>query len=73
VTEAVITSLVPFGAFARLEEGLDGLIHVSEIQPGMPSVNTSELLHEGQEVKVRVLHVDAAKQRLGLSMIFEEE
>jgi small subunit ribosomal protein S1 len=73
VTEAVITSLVPFGAFARLEEGLDGLIHVSEIQPGAPAVNMSEVLHEGQHVKVRVLHVDAAKQRLGLSMIFEEE
>lgn len=72
VTEAVITSLVPFGAFARLEEGLDGLIHISEICPGNPPANASELLHEGQSVKVRVLHVDAFKQRLGLSMILEE-
>jgi len=72
VTEAIITSLVNFGAFARLEEGLDGLIHVSEICPGNPPANLSELLHEGQRVKVRVLHVDSTKQRLGLSMIFEE-
>jgi small subunit ribosomal protein S1 len=72
VTEAVITSLVPFGAFARLEEGLDGLIHISEIGPGEPPASLSELLHEGQLVKVRVLHVDAFKQRLGLSMIMEE-
>jgi small subunit ribosomal protein S1 len=72
ITEAVITSLVPFGAFARLEEGLDGLIHVSEVYPGDPSARLDELLYEGQHVKVRVLHVDAAKQRLGLSMILEE-
>ena len=72
VTEAVITSLVPFGAFARLEEGLDGLIHISEICPGNPPANPGELLHEGQIVKVRVLHVDAFKQRLGLSMVLEE-
>ncbi len=73
VTDAVITSLVPFGAFARLEEGLDGLIHVSEIPSETQPSSLSDLLHEGQEVKVRVLHVDAAKQRLGLSMLFEEE
>jgi small subunit ribosomal protein S1 len=72
VTDAIITSLVPFGAFARLEEGLDGLIHISEICPGNPPASPSELLHEGQAVKVRVLHVDAFKQRLGLSMIVEE-
>ena len=72
VTEAVITSLVPFGAFARLEEGLDGLIHISEICQGNPPASPSELLYEGQTVKVRVLHVDAFKQRLGLSLILEE-
>jgi small subunit ribosomal protein S1 len=73
VTDAVITSLVPFGAFARLEEGLDGLIHVSEIVPGGQVTNLSEVLHEGQKVTVRVLHVDATKQRLGLSMLINEE
>jgi small subunit ribosomal protein S1 len=72
VTEAVITSLVSFGAFARLEEGLDGLIHVSEICKEDPSANLEEMVYEGQRVKVRVLHVDSAKQRLGLSMILEE-
>ncbi len=72
ITEAVITSLVTFGAFARLEEGLDGLIHVSEVCPGDPPGSLEETLYEGQRVKVRVLHVDAAKQRLGLSMILEE-
>jgi len=68
VTEAVITSIVPFGAFARLEEGLDGLIHVSEITSIDGEHRLSDCLQEGQRVTVRILHVDAAKQRLGLSL-----
>lgn len=67
--EAVITSVMPFGAFARLEEGLDGLIHVSEMSFGDELVKPREVVMEGQRVQVRVLHVDANKQRLGLSLI----
>jgi small subunit ribosomal protein S1 len=67
VTEAVVTSIVPFGAFARLEEGLDGLIHVSEMNCS-EGIYPDNLLKEGQHIKVRVLHVDAARQRLGLSL-----
>ncbi len=72
ITEATITSIVPFGAFARLEEGLDGLIHISEICPQEEAANLSERLCEGQRVKVRVLHVDASRQRLGLSLVTDE-
>lgn len=68
VTDAVVTSIVPFGAFARLEEGLDGLIHISEISPGNPNLRPGEILREGQQVRVRVLHVDGSRQRLGLSL-----
>jgi small subunit ribosomal protein S1 len=71
VTEAVITSIVPFGAFARLEEGLDGLIHISEIYQDSDHAPLDELFFEGQKVKVRVLHVDATNQRLGLSTNIE--
>jgi len=70
VTEAVVTSVVPFGAFARLEEGLDGLIHISEMNPGE---SDESLLREGQRVQVRILHVDASRQRLGLSLNLESE
>ncbi|MBN1145895.1 MAG: 30S ribosomal protein S1 [Anaerolineales bacterium] len=73
VTEAVITSIVPFGAFARLEEGLDGLIHVSEMNLSNPSLRPEHVLKEGQKIQVRVLHVDADKQRLGLSLNLESE
>jgi small subunit ribosomal protein S1 len=68
VVSAVITSIVPFGAFARIEEGLDGLIHSSELvgegEMGVPE----EGLCEGQVVQVKVLNVNAARQRLGLSL-----
>ena len=67
VVPAQITALVPFGAFARLEEGLEGLIHVSEIP--LPATGAvKDILAPGQEVAVRVIQVDAPRQRLGLSM-----
>jgi small subunit ribosomal protein S1 len=72
ITEAVVTSVVPFGAFARLEEGLDGLIHISEMDCNGASSQPMELLTEGQQVRVRVLHVDGVRQRLGLSLKVEE-
>jgi small subunit ribosomal protein S1 len=71
VTEAVITSIVHYGAFARLEEGLDGLIHITEISRAEEQQDPPQSLYEGQRVQVRVLHVDATKQRLGLSLQIE--
>lgn len=73
IAEAIITSIVPFGAFARLEEGLDGLIHVSEIIAKDDDQTVSDLLYEGQPVKVRILHVDTANQRLGLSLVLDAD
>ena len=67
IVPAVVTALVPYGAFARLEEGLEGLIHTTEI-PLPPNRNLKEFLTPGQSVQVRVLQVDAPRQRLGLSM-----
>jgi len=69
ITDAVVTSIVPFGAFARLEEGLDGLIHISEMSNDGNETNEPKLtLSEGEQIQVRVLHVDAIRQRLGLSL-----
>lgn len=67
VVEAVVTSIVPFGAFARLEDGLDGLIHVTEMaRRGVG--NPADQIEEGQTLRVRILHIDASRQRLGLSL-----
>lgn len=69
VVEAVITSMAPFGAFARLEDGLDGLIHITEMAYSDESVDAAiDDLYEGQNITVRVLNIDAAHQRLGLSL-----
>jgi small subunit ribosomal protein S1 len=66
----VITSVLSFGAFARLDAGVEGLIHVSEI-PQADGKPLRESLSEGQQVQVRILHLDAPHQRLGLSMKFD--
>jgi small subunit ribosomal protein S1 len=71
IVPAVITALVPFGVFARLEEGLEGLIHTSEIL--LPADMTiKSYFAPGQTIEVRVLQVDAPRQRLGLSMKLDE-
>jgi small subunit ribosomal protein S1 len=67
IVPAIVTALAPFGAFARLEEGLEGLIHASEI-PLPPSRTIKDVLLPGQNVQVRVLQVEPSRQRLGLSM-----
>lgn len=64
---AVVTALASFGAFARLEEGLEGLIHSSEILLP-PDKTMKDVLVPGQCVQVRVLQVESSRQRLGLSM-----
>jgi small subunit ribosomal protein S1 len=69
IIDAVITSVVSFGAFARLESGLDGLIHASELgENGNDASKPDEILQEGQRVQVCVLQIDSNRQRLGLSL-----
>lgn len=72
VVSAVITSIVPFGAFARLEEGLDGLIHSSEIACESTQDRSVDGLYEGQVVQVKIINVNGARQRLGLSLNLAE-
>jgi small subunit ribosomal protein S1 len=67
MVDAVITNVVTFGAFARLEEGLEGLIHISELAEGS-FMHPRNIVNEGDRVRVRVLHVDGAKHRLALTM-----
>src|SRR5512142_3151813 len=67
VVPAKVTSVLSYGAFARLDLGVEGLIHASEM-PLAEGQAVKEFLEEGQSVKVRVLHVDPSRQRMGLSM-----
>lgn len=67
VLPAEITSVLSYGAFARLPVGVEGLIHASEM-PLAAGQTPRDILKEGQQVQVRVLHIDPAHQRMGLSM-----
>ncbi len=65
--EGVITNVVDFGAFACIEEGLEGLIHVSELAEGH-FLHPRNVVSEGQNVSARVLSIDSHARRLGLSL-----
>src|SRR5437588_8765133 len=65
LVKGTVTKIAPFGAFARIEDGIEGLIHLSELMPGM---DPEASLHEGQELQLRVLRIDAERRRLGLSL-----
>jgi small subunit ribosomal protein S1 len=72
IVPAVITSVLSYGAFARLDSGVEGLIHASEM-PLETAQTPRDILLDGQSVQVRVLHLDAGHQRLGLSMRLDGE
>ncbi len=63
----VISKLMDFGAFVKLEPGVEGLVHVSELSYNRVW-RPSDVVSEGQEVEVKVLSVDAEKQRISLSV-----
>jgi small subunit ribosomal protein S1 len=65
--KGIITNVVSFGAFARLEEGLEGLIHVSELAEGN-FLHPRNVVQEGDEVVARVLSVDGQRRRIALSL-----
>ncbi|HET9588489.1 MAG TPA: S1 RNA-binding domain-containing protein, partial [Anaerolineales bacterium] len=67
VLPAEITSVLSYGAFARLEIGVEGLIHATEMSLAAGQT-PRDILTTGQQVQVRVLHIDPAHQRMGLSM-----
>ncbi|MBA3945181.1 MAG: 30S ribosomal protein S1 [Herpetosiphonaceae bacterium] len=67
LVDATITQLASFGAFARLEDGVEGLIHVSEMGDGRIQ-HPRELVNEGDTVPVRIIRIDPARKRIGLSM-----
>ena len=67
LVNATITQLASFGAFARLEDGVEGLVHVSEMGDGRIQ-HPRELVAEGDTIPVRIIRIDPARKRIGLSM-----
>jgi len=67
IVTGVVRRLQPFGAFVELADGLEGLVHVSQISDARVE-KPSDVLTVGQEVKVKILGIDAEQQRISLSI-----
>jgi len=65
--QATITKVLDYGCFAKLEEGLEGLIHQSEISWNKKNIHPGKILTTSQKVEVQVLEKDVEKRRLSLS------
>lgn len=63
-----VVSLAQYGAFVEVLPGIDGLIHVSRLALGRRIQHPREVLHEGEEVRVRIESIDSDQRRLALSL-----
>ena len=67
VVEGTVTRVVPFGAFVRLDDGIEGLVHISELADRYVN-HPHEVVKEGDRVQVRILNIDPERKRMGLSI-----
>lgn len=67
VVKAKVVSITPFGAFAQIIEGVDGLIHISQIADQRVE-NIADVISVGQEVDVKITEIDIEKKRISISM-----
>jgi small subunit ribosomal protein S1 len=72
VIDGTVTKLVNFGAFVRVRDGLEGLIHISELSHQRVA-HPGDVVHEGQELKLKINSLDSERHRLGLSLNQAEE
>lgn len=72
VIDGTVTKLVNFGAFVRVRDGLEGLIHISELSHQRVA-HPGDVVHEGQELKLKIISLDSERHRLGLSLKQAEE
>ena len=66
--EGKVTNIADYGCFVELEEGVEGLVHVSEMDWTNKNVNPAKVVHLGQEVEVIVLDIDEERRRISLGM-----
>ena len=65
--KGTVTKLANFGAFARLEGGVEGLIHISELSNTVIK-HPKEVVQEGQELELKIIRIEPERRRLGLSL-----
>ena len=68
VVTAIVTKLANFGAFAKLEDTIEGLIHLTELSIS-PIEHPNEIIKEGDQIQVKILKIEPDRKRLGLSLI----
>lgn len=66
--KAVITNLTDYGCFAEIEEGVEGLVHVSEMDWTNKNIHPSKVVNVGDEVEVMVLDIDEERRRISLGI-----
>ncbi len=66
--KATVTNLTDYGCFAELEEGVEGLVHVSEMDWTNKNIHPSKLVQVGDEVDVMILDIDEERRRISLGM-----
>ncbi|HEV8516876.1 MAG TPA: 30S ribosomal protein S1 [Candidatus Limnocylindrales bacterium] len=70
--DGTVTKIVNFGAFVRVRDGLEGLIHISELSHQRVA-HPSDVVHEGQHLQLKIISLDSERHRLGLSLKQAEE
>jgi len=68
VCKGVVTNITDYGAFVELEDGIEGLVHVSEMSWTRKNVHPGKIVSTSQEVEVKVLEVDPEKRRISLGI-----
>jgi small subunit ribosomal protein S1 len=63
-----VTNIADYGCFVEIEEGVEGLVHVSEMDWTNKNVNPAKVVHVGQEVEVMVLDIDEERRRISLGI-----
>lgn len=66
--KGVVTNIADYGCFVEIAEGIEGLVHVSEMDWSNKNVNPAKIVHLGQEVEVMVLDVDPERRRISLGL-----
>jgi small subunit ribosomal protein S1 len=72
IIDGTVTKLVNFGAFVRVRDGLEGLIHISELSHQRVA-HPGDVVREGQTLKLKIISLDSERHRLGLSLKQAEE
>jgi small subunit ribosomal protein S1 len=66
-----VTKLVPFGAFVRVDEGIEGLVHISDLAEGLLE-DPGQAVRVGDDIQVKVMEIDLQRRRLRLSCLLAQ-